>query len=38
MFQSVYDVFEKKDAVEMAMFKTGNWKAEDLIKWFSELL
>lgn len=38
MFQSVYDVFEKKDAVEMAMFKTSGWKAEDLIKWFSELL
>jgi len=38
MFQSVYDVFEQQDAVEMAMFKTSAWKATDLIKWFCELL
>ena len=38
MFQSVYDVFEEKDAVEMAMFKTSSWNANDLTKWFCELL
>ncbi len=38
MFQNVYDIFEEKDAVEMAMFKTDAWSAYDLIDWFCLLL
>jgi hypothetical protein len=38
MFQSVYDVFEKKGAVDMAQFKTSSWSASDLTKWFCQLM
>ena len=38
MFQSVYDVFEKKGAVDMAQFKTSEWSAADLTNWFCKLM
>lgn len=37
-FQKVYDIFEEKGAVKMAMFKTDSWEADDVIEWFCELL
>ena len=37
-FQSVYDVFEQENAVETAMFKSGDWSAEDLTYWFADLI
>ena len=37
-FQEVYDIFEEQGAVEMAMFKTSEWMAQDLIKWFCSLI
>ena len=38
MFQEVYDVFEKENAVDSAMFKTSKMPAKDLIKWFADLI
>lgn len=37
-FQEVYDIFEKEDAVDCAMFKTSAMTADDLINWFADLL
>ncbi len=38
IFQEVYDVFEKQDAVEMAMFKSSEWSARDFNNWLCQLL
>ena len=38
MFQEVYDVFEKENAVDSAMFKTSKMPAKDVIKWFADLI
>lgn len=37
-FQAVYDVFEKKGAVDMAMFKASGWTADQLSAWFCQLM
>ena len=36
-FQSVYNVFEEKGAVSMAMIKSDSCSAEDISKWFGKL-
>lgn len=38
MFQEIYDVFEKGNAVDSAMFKTSKMSAKDLIKWYADLI
>lgn len=37
-FQEVYDIFEKENAVDSAMFKTSKMSAKDLIKWYADLI
>ena len=38
MFQEIYDIFEKENAVDSAMFKTSKMSAKDLIKWYADLI
>ncbi len=37
-FQEIYDFFEEYDAIDIAMFKSGDYSAEQLIEWFSSLI
>lgn len=38
MFQEIYDIFEKENAVDSAMFKTSKMSAKELIKWYADLI
>ena len=38
MFQEVYDVFEKANAVDSALFKSNKMSSKELVKWYADLI